>query len=173
MIHTLIDIYLANPLAQSIGIVATIVMTLSGTVKDDKKMLYTLTASFAFWSLHFYLLWFYTAAFLYGFMLIRNYFLFRYPKNKMLFIVSALIPIISLGFTYESHIDIIATLAPLVFIYSVYFLQWIKLRIWMIIISFIWLYYSFVAVSIGGVLTELIYLIGIGIGLIKIYKEKK
>lgn len=173
MLQILLDIYLSHPVAQTIWIIAAVILTASGTIKDDKKMLYILTASFAFWSIHFYLLGFYTAAFLYLFMLVRNFFLFRYPKNKPIFIISAIIPIVSLLFTYNGYIDLVATMAPLVFVYSVYALKWFQLRVWMIIISLIWLWYSWVASSIGWVATEIIYLWGIAIGIARMYFEKK
>ena len=123
ILTSLWNIFFEAPFAQGIGIVATIILTISGVLKEDKKMLHVLTISFAFWSLHFYLLGFNTAAFLYFFMLIRNILLFQYPKSKILFVLSAIIPIVSLVFTYNGYLDILATIAPLVFIYSVYALK--------------------------------------------------
>lgn len=174
MLHEILRIFLEQPVAQTVWIIATVVMTYSGTIKDDQKMLYWLTASMIIWSLHFFLLDSTTAGLLYLYMFIRNLFFFKWPKNKWLFIIAAIIPFIILYFSYENHTDIVATMAPLVFIYSVYFLKGWKLRVWMIIISLIWIYYSWFAQSIGWVITEVIYLWGLGIwGLREIQDRKK
>lgn len=171
MLDSIFSIFLENPLWQSVWIIAMIVMTYSWSIKNDKKMLYWFTASLAIWSIHFFLLGLITASSLYLFMFVRNILFFKWPKNKWLFILAAIIPIIILLQTYENHTDIVITIAPLIFIYWIYFQKWINLRICLILISFIWLYYSFVVQSFGWIITEIIYLAWILIGIYKIKKS--
>lgn len=172
MLETIISVFLENPIGQIVWILAAALMTYSGTIKDDKKMLYMFTVSMAVWSIHFFLLWLLTAWLLYLYMFVRNLFFFKWPKNKYLFIAAAIVPFVILFYTYESHIDVVATIAPLIFIYGLYFHEWLKLRLCFVFISFIWLYYSWYAQSIGWIITEFIYLWGLLLGSYKVLKDK-
>jgi hypothetical protein len=173
MLENIIQVFLENPIGQTVWIIATIVMTYSWTIKDDQKMLYWFTGAMLVWSIHFFILWSMIAGLLYLYMFIRNLFFFKWPRNKWLFIAAAIVPFVILFHTYESHIDIVVTTAPLVFIYGLYFYKWLKLRLSFVIISFIWLYYSWHAQSLWGIATEFIYLGWIAVGIYKVIKGEK
>ncbi len=170
MIDSLIILFYENPIGQLMWLVASLVFSLSIFFRDDKVMLYIFTTSLLIWALHYYLLDLTAAAAIHVFMVVRNIFMFVYPKNKLIFYIALISPFIVLYFSYQSWASILTIIPPFIFIYGVYYLKGIPLRLAFMSTGIFWLIYGILWSSIMWVVNEVMYIVSWAIAIYKIKK---
>lgn len=163
---------LANPLWQWIGILAMIFSILWYTQKDDKKTLQIFLVSNFVWMLHFYFMATFSAMISCGIAIARCFFSLKYKRNKKIFFWVLAAVLISWVMTYENKLSILPMIASVVSAYWFFFLEKIKLRLFMLISSICWVIFSFWTFSIWWIISDSIVLVVLIFTMIKMIKDE-
>ena len=140
--------------AQILGILSFLLGVYAYYQKDDTKLKIYITLMFIAHGAHFYLLGAQVAALLCIISVLRTVLSIFY-HSVYLALVFIAITLLTGYLSYESYFDIIVIIASVIGIYSFICLQGIKLRIFILIGSTLWLINNILVGSIGGTLMEL------------------
>lgn len=167
-----INAFLANPLAQSFWLVAYLVTLFTFIFLKDKKFIMWNLVNSVFWWIHYQLLGLLVASFINYFDVLKNAFALKYEKKKWffyIFIASYLIIGIT---TYKDLYSIFPIFAVLFSTYLVFYVRWVKLKMWFLVVLSCWLIYNLHAFSIWWILSDTTLFISLLIGIIKDKKEE-
>lgn len=165
--NPIIDLFLANPLAQMSGFIGMFCVWTAFLNKDDLKTIkFLFIASFFWWTMHL-LLGTYAGLVASIISALRLYLSMKYNKDVKVFWIIVLIIISSWYFVYDSPYSFLPILASLIWAYSFFFFSGIILRIWCLIMAIIWLIYNNHIWSIWGVINEIVVIILIVFALYK------
>lgn len=170
------NIFLENPVWQTIGFIALIINIFAFVTSKDEKFLIFMAISSLVWWIHFYYLWLISAAYISFFDILKNIIALKYKKNKKLFIFLFLSYIIIWFFTFNKNeiFSVIPIINSLLSLFFIYFLKEIKLKIWFLIILFLWFFYNYSGNSIAGIISDTILILSTIIGIFNIiYRRKK
>lgn len=150
-------LFLANPVAQSVGFLAMFVWILWFLVQNDRTTVKIFILSCIFWLWHFYLLgnWGAFWATFIGF--IRLILSLKYQKS-----ISILVWVLACSLAYGVYsfdgkvISTLPLLATAISSYGFFFLEKIRLRILLAGVSLLWFTYHLNTGSMSGILNEII-----------------
>lgn len=153
-----VSLFMENPLGQWVGFIAMAIIFIAFNIKDDKKLIYTLSISNVFWILHFFLLgniWALLATFVAALRLILS---LKYRGNYSVLAFVAFLSIFLWYISYEGALSLIPIIATILASYGFFFLEKIPLRILLLGVSIMWLYYHTQTWSISWIINESIVL---------------
>lgn len=158
MYYNILEIFFYNPIWQSIWFIAlffTIIAFLSK--KDDIFLIFMIISSF-FWWIHFFYLWLFSASFINFFDTFKNYLAFKYKKNLylLLFLVFCYLIIWFFTFDKENLLSLLPIFNSILSVYFIFYLKWIKLKIWFLFILFVWFIYNYFWNSLSWMISDVI-----------------
>lgn len=169
VLDTLINYYAANPLAQSVGILALGVIIYGFLQKDDEKLKYISWCGILLLGVHFFLLWFYIAALVNLVAVFRNFISIRFVKSNKMVALFSLIYISFFFITFESVYDILLISWWLIVNFAYFKFRGITLKSVILGNSFMWLIFNIHSQSIGGIITSASIIITLIIPIISLY----
>lgn len=157
MISSFINLFLANPVGQALGILATVTYLYSAVQKSDKKLQGIMLIGAILWVAHYSFLAAWVAAFSYLIGIVRNGLIFFgvvNSKNRV-FLTSMLIVLYLVAgyFTIRTPIELIPTFCASLYAIALLNLEGIPMRSVMMVSQVTWVFYGWVIGSIGGVAT--------------------
>jgi len=151
-----VSLFMENPFGQAIWFLAMFIIFYAFTIKDDTKLIKVLTLSNVFWIIHFYLLgniWALIATLV---AVIRLFLSLKYKKNLSALLFVSFLSVFLWYFSYEGYISLFPIIATILASYAFFYLEKAALRVFLIIVSTMWLYYHIQTGSISGVINEII-----------------
>lgn len=171
--HIVIDIFIQNPLWQTIGLIAFLVSIYNFLFCKNKRFVFfTMVASLVWW-IHFGILWLTSAALVNGIDVIKNGLALKYEKNKYLTLIFVVLYIIIWFLTYSSPISLIPTINALLWTFLVFYVRWVWLNIGFMFVIVLWWVYNFLWQSIWGFMTDIALLVTGVIWVVRILLEEK
>ena len=160
LLTSLQAIFLENPIAQTIWVLAFLVSVYNFLFCKDKKFIIVTAIASALWWMHYLILGLFAAAWINLFDVFKNMIALKYKKNLPLVISFTLVYIIIWIYTYTGQwISVIPTLTAILWTYLVFYVRWVWLNAWFIVIVLMWMSYNYIWNSIGWLWTD-IFLIG-------------
>lgn len=170
-----INVFSENPIWQTIWILA-LVISIFGflTTKDNKFLIFSAISSLVWW-LHFFYIWLFSAAFINFFDIFKNLMALKYKKNEYIFYFLLISYFIIWIFTFnpEKIVSIIPAITSILSVFFIYYLKWIKLKIWFLFILVLWFIYNFFWNSLWGMLSDTILFVSWIIWIFNILRENK
>ncbi len=154
--NKIVELFLLNPIVQSIGFIAMLFVWLAFLYDDDTKTIKILLIANCFWWLLFILLESYAGLIATILGSIRLILSIKYKKNFKIFLSLIFITIIAWFFVYDWYISLLPIIWALIWTYSFFYFSWIWLRIWCLILSLTRLIYHFLLWTIWWVINEII-----------------
>lgn len=165
------DLFISNPLWQTIGLIAFFISIYNFTYCRDKKFIvFTWIASLVWW-FHFLLIWLFSAAFINLVDVFKNALALKYEKNKYITISFILIYCIISYFTFDGLISLIPLLTAILSTIIVFYIRGVYLNIWFLFVIVLWMIYNFIWGSIWGFITDTSLMISWFIWIYKIIKS--
>lgn len=155
-INSIISLFLANPVAQTIGFIAMICVWIAFLSKDDLKTIKMLFIANIFWWILFLLLESYAGLVATIISSIRLYLSIKYKKNVKVFWLIIMLIIIMWIITCNNYISLLPVLCSLIWTYSFFFFSNLTLRIWCLINSILRFIYHYYIWSIWWVINEIV-----------------
>lgn len=149
-------LFMENPLWQVVGFIAMFIIFYAFTIKDDRKLIQVLSFSNIFWILHFFLLgniWALIATIV---AMIRLYLSLKYKRSMIALLFVAFLSVFLWYFSYEGAISLIPIIATIFASYAFFYSEKIQLRIILLVVSAMWLYYHMQTGSISGIINEVV-----------------
>lgn len=159
-----------NPIWQWIWLIAMCVSIFWYAQKDDKKTIKIFILSNIVWILHFYYMWILAAMVTCIIWIIRSFLSLRYKKNKKIFYWIIASILVAWAFTYEWTLSLLPIIASCISAYWFFFLERIRLRLFLFISSICWLTFSIWTFSIWWIINDTIVQI---VSIITMYKMIK
>lgn len=164
-----------NPIAQSIGFIALFINIIAFATSKDKRFLIFMALSSFFWWIHFFYMWLSSAAYINLFDVGKNLIAIKYKKNTKFIIFFVISYLLIWIFTFEvgNMYSIIPIINSLLSIYFIFYLKWMKLKIWFLFILVLWFIYNIIWHSIWGMISDIVLFISSLFWMYKILKENK
>jgi len=174
IINNIIWIFNANPIAQSVGLVALLIQIIAVLNKDDRKLIIFQTIAVVFWMIHYWLMWLFIASVIALLNIMRWIAVLKFPKNVKLFLIFFILYWINAIYNYQNIISILAIIASLSALYTFFFLlwKWIIFRICLFWVWVLWLSYHFLNQSIWWTINELLMTSLNLVTIFRLYKDK-
>ncbi|MCT4617367.1 MAG: YgjV family protein [Candidatus Gracilibacteria bacterium] len=157
IINNIIEIFNANPVAQTFGLIAFIVQIFGVINKDDKKLILFQSFASIFWIVHFGLMGLFITSVIAFINMMRGFTVLKFPKNIKIFLIFVIIYGINAVYNYQNLSSILAIVASFTALYAFFFLsgKGILFRLTLFGVGITWMAYHFLNHSIGGVMTEI------------------
>ncbi|MCP4524020.1 MAG: YgjV family protein [Candidatus Gracilibacteria bacterium] len=175
-INSVLDIFQADPISQSLGILGFIASIITFYVVSDKYFVYMMIVASVFWGAHFFGLGLLSAAYINIFDVFKNAASLKWKRNKQVTAGIVLIYLVIGYFTFDGElVSTIPIITSVLGTFILFFLEGIKLRLGFMVILILWFIYNYVGQSIGGVMSDLTLMIVGLIGIMRIvfHLEKK
>lgn len=161
--------FLENTLSQTFWLIAYAITFFSFIFLKDKKLIFWNLVNSFFWWLHYQLLWQAIAAFINYFDVLKNLFALKFEKKKQFFYFFFFSYLIIWLITFDEIYSIFPFLAVLFSSYLVFFVRWIKLKLWFLLVLLLWLIYNISVFSIGWIFSDTTLILALIIWIIKDY----
>jgi len=168
---TIIKIFLENPIAQIIWIIAFIVNFIAYSSSKDKLVKIIWGIALLIRAIHYGLLWLYTGWIIAIIWFFRNIYSIKFLWNKKIMYIFWILYIIGSILTYKSLFSIYSIVAALIYLYALFNLKWLELRYAMIIWNIFWWLYAWYWQSIWLFISEIVFTIGTISSIIKIRRN--
>lgn len=157
IINNIIEIFNANPVAQTFWLIAFIVQIFWVINKDDKKLILFQSFASIFWIVHFWLMWLFITSVIAFINMMRWFTVLKFPKNIKIFLIFVIIYWINAVYNYQNLSSILAIVASFTALYAFFFLswKWILFRLTLFWVWITWMAYHFLNHSIWWVMTEI------------------
>lgn len=152
----MVDIFLQNPLWQSLWIIAMLILFYWLTNKDDNRTLQIIMVSLVFWGTHFIAMEVYSWVVWSTIWILRTFLSMKYKYNKRIFTWLIIITLIAWFFTYKDTYSLLPIIWSCISVYWYFFFDRIKLRLFMIVTSFFWFSFSFWNALIWWMVNEVV-----------------
>ncbi|PZM85722.1 hypothetical protein DLH72_01490 [Candidatus Gracilibacteria bacterium] len=149
---------ISNPIGQGLGVIAMLISILGYSQKDDKKTTKIFIGSSSVWMLHFYFIGTYSAMVSCIVGIARLFLSLKYKRNKKIFFGIIAATLVLGAMTYEGKLSVLPIIASCVSAYGFFFLERIRLRLFMFVSSLCWVIFSIGNFSIGGIISDSIVL---------------
>lgn len=149
-----IEYILKDPFTQITGFLWMAVILAAYFQKDDNNVKKLMLLSSFFWGTHFYLLWVYAwlaSVIIWIFRLLLS---MKYQKSKNAFMFILFLIAIAAYLTFDWFFSLFPIVTSIIWAYSYFFLEKIKLRLAMLFASSIWLMYHVSIWSISWMINE-------------------
>jgi len=174
LINNIFDIFLLNPIAQTLWLFAFFVSIYNFWFCKNKKFIFFTLIASIFWWFHFLALWLLSAAYINIVDVVKNALALKYEKNKYMTIWFIIIYIFISYFTYNSLISLIPLATAILSTILVFYVRWIYLNIWFLFVIALWMTYNFIWHSIWWLSTDITLMTTWFFWVVKtIYKNKK
>ena len=140
--------------------------------KDDFRTKQLVTIALFVWLWHYLLLEMSWAVYATLITMLRMYFSIKHKWNKYALVFIFLITAIVGAITYDGIISILPLIASFISILAYQVFNWFAMRMSLLIVSFIWLYYMIIQQSIPWIANEILSEIILIITMIKIYLDE-
>lgn len=151
-----VSLFMENPLGQITWFFAMFIIFYAFTIKDDVKLIKVLSFSNIFWIIHFFLLWNIWALIATCVAMFRLFLSLKYKRNLWALLLVAFLSIFLGYFSYEWYISLFPIVATILASYAFFYLEKTALRIFLLAVSTMWLYYHINTWSISWVINELV-----------------
>lgn len=170
--NPIIKAIILNPVWQTFGILAMCISILGYSQKDDKKTTKIFIWSSSLWMLHFYFMWTFSAMFSCMVWIVRLFLSLKYKRNKKIFLWIISATLVFWVMTYEWKLSLLPIIASCVSAYWFFFLERIRLRLFMFVSSLCWVIFSIWSFSIWGIISDSIVLIVLIVTMYKMIKQE-
>ncbi len=169
--NLIIELFLKNPLAQSIWIIAFLISIINFSFMKWRNFIWGTLIASLFWGLNFFFLWAFAAAYINFVDVFKNAAALIWKKSKKALILFLIIYILIwiwnflwINFSFEtykitfwqiSYLSLIPTFTALLSTYLVFKTTWVKMKAWFLVVVATWLIYNIYFWNIWWVLTDL------------------
>ena len=146
-------------LGQSIWFIALIVAFFAFKEIDDRKLLIYLAICSLIWSLHFWIIWLYAAAWINLFDVFKNLAWLKWKKNNywIIFFISSYISIWIATFIYTGALfSFLPTITSVLGTIWVLYFRWIHMRLFLISTLLIWFSYNYIGWSYPWMISDIV-----------------
>lgn len=145
---------LENPIWQWVWIIAMLISILWYAQKDDKKTIKIFIFSNIAWIIHFYFLGVFSAMISCVIAIARSFLSLKYKRNKRIFywIIAAIL--VAWALTFEGKLSLLPIIASCISAYWFFFLERIRLRLFLFVSSICRLTFSFWSFSIWWIISD-------------------
>lgn len=151
-----VEKFLENPIWQGVWIIAMMISILWYAQKDDKKTIIIFIFSNIAWIIHFYFLWVFSAMVSCVVWIARSFLSLKYKRNKRIFMWLIAAILVLWAWTYEGHLSLLPIIASCLSAYWFFFLERIRLRVFLFISSICRLTFSIWNFSIWWIISDTI-----------------
>lgn len=150
------NMYIEDPIPQTIGFIAMILMWIAFLHRDDVKTIKILVVAWCFWWLMFFLLESYAWLWATMITLLRLILSMKYKKNIKVFLFVIILATLMWIITFKSYYSLLPVLSSFIWAYSFFYLSWILLRVWSLVMSSLWLVYAIHIWALSWILNEIV-----------------
>lgn len=168
-----VSLIMENPVAQWTGFIAMFIIFYAFTIKDDIKLIRVLSVSNIFWIAHFFLMWNIWALIATIVAMIRLFLSLKYKQSYIALWFVAFLSLFLWYISYEWAISLIPIFATIIASYAFFFLEKASLRVLLLFVSSLWLYYHTQTWSISGIINEVVVLTTLCITIYRFIYEKE
>lgn len=168
-----VSLFMENPLGQTTWFFAMFIIFYAFTIKDDTKLIKVLSISNIFWILHFFLLGNVWALIATCVAMIRLYLSLKYKRSLVALLFVAFLSIFLGYFSYEWYLSLFPIIATILASYAFFYLEKAGLRIFLLAVSAMWLYYHINTGSVSGVINEVVVLFTLCLTIYRFMYEKE
>lgn len=168
-----VSLFLLDPLAQWIGFIAMFIIFYAFSIKDDTKLIKVLCVSNIFWIAHFYFLGNFWALVATLVAMIRLFLSLRYKKHLWALLFVAFLSLFLWYISYEWYISLLPIIATILASYGFFYLEKTHLRILLLSVSSMWLYYHIQTGSISWIINEIVVQITLCLTIYRFIYEKE
>lgn len=152
--NEILEIFLMNPVGQTLGLLWMITVIWAFLQKDDKRVVQILAVAHIFWAGHFYFMEIYSWLWMVIIGFIRLLMSMKYKKNNNMFFAVMWVTLWLWILTYENTHSLFPIMASCLGTYGYFYLEKIRLRLLLLFVSGFWLSFHYVNFSIGWVINE-------------------
>ena len=121
IINNIVEVFNANPVAQTFGLIAFCVQIFWVINKDDKKLIIFQTVANIFWIIHYGFMWLLIASVIAFVAMMRWVIVLKFPKNFKLFLIFVAVYIVNAIYNYENVVSILPITASMIALYAFFF----------------------------------------------------
>jgi len=173
IINNIIWIFNANPVAQTIWLIAFFFQLFAFLNKSDNKRLILQLIWFLIWVWHYALMWLIGPALIYLTLTIRNLVSIKIKPNLKITYIFIILHLLNWYFTYENIYSLLPIIWWFISLISVLHFRWLVMRNLSVFWALLWLVYNIVEWSIWWVITIVILTSANIITIIRIIRDKK
>ncbi|MBS9775252.1 YgjV family protein [Candidatus Gracilibacteria bacterium] len=145
-----------STIAQIVGFIAMSIAIFGYLQNDDTKVKKIFMCSTSVWIIHFLLMGMYSAVAACFMGLVRIFLSLKYQRNKRIF-YGVVAGTLTLGFmTMENHMSLLPIIGSCISAYGFFFYERVKLRMFMMVSSLLWLTFNIHIESFWGIINDLI-----------------
>lgn len=165
--------YHIHPIGQSIGFIAFILWMIAFLNKNDYKTKFIHWISLIFLVIHYFIIWLYTWLICDLIGWFRNFSSIKYKWNNKIFILFITIYIISWFLSYDNIFSTLPIISWILATIWFFYLEWVKMRLVLLITPILWLFYDYFWHSIGWTFIDLFFILAHSITIIRLLIDKK
>lgn len=153
------EVFSQNIIAQWIWFLALWISIFAFKETDDKKILVYLALCSFVWSIHFWMLWLFAAAWINAFDIFKNIAWLKWKKNNYwigFFIISYIAIWIAIFHYTWKLFSFLPTFTSVLWTIGVLCFTWVKMRLFLIATLCIWFVYNFIWGSIPGMTSDIL-----------------
>ncbi len=152
--NEILEIFWMNPIWQTFWLLWMITIISAFLQKNDDNVVKILIVANIFWAVHFYFMWVYSWLWIVIVWVLRLLMSMKYKRNNTVFVWVVLVTIILWMFTYENIDSLFPIIASCLATYGFFYLEKIKLRLLLLVVSGFWLSFHYIHFSIWWVINE-------------------
>ena len=150
----ILEIFWLNPIWQTFWILWMITVISAFLQRDDTKVIKILIFAHIFWAGHFYLMEIYSWLWVVIIWTLRLLMSMKYKKNDKIFLGVLFVTLLLGIFTYKDMYSIFPIIASCLWTYGYFYLEKVRLRLLLLVVSAFWFSFHYVHFSIGWVVNE-------------------
>lgn len=162
-----------NPIGQIIGFIAFILWIIALLHKNDDKTKSIQWASLFLWVAHYYMFWLYTWLVSDLIWWFRNFLSMKYRKNIIVIFILFIVYLLAWYITYDNIYSIFPIISWLIATRTYFYLEWIKMRLTLLLCWFFWIIYNYFWHSIWWMFADLLFMSAHIITITRLLLDKK
>lgn len=182
MLETIWNLFLENPFGQVVWIIAFLISIYNFLFCKDRKFIIVTAIASLVWWIHFFAIWALVAAYINFFDIFKNAASLKWERNKswmwkfiIAYIIIWLYTFLNIDLnTFSiwelSYFSLLPTFSAIFSTYLVFMTNWVKMKMWFLLVVLAWLIYNIAFWSIWWVMTDLSLLVA---WLIWTYRDTK
>lgn len=148
------EIFWMNPVWQTFGLLWMLCVVSAFLQKDDHNVVKILILANIFWAIHFYFMWVYSWMWVAVIGVLRLIMSIKYKRNNKVFLWVLLMTFWLGMITYENIHSLFPVFASCLATYWFFYLEKIKLRLLLLVVSAFWFSFHYIHFSIWWVINE-------------------
>jgi hypothetical protein len=171
--NTLIDLFIKEPVWQTIWVVAFVFSIYTFMFCKDKRFVFFNMIISIFWWAHFFALWLATAAYIHMVDILKNALALKFEKNKYLTLGFILVYIVISYFKFDWMISLIPLVTAIISTILVFYVRGVYLNIWFLFVIALWMVYNYTGWSVWWLATDITLMVSWVFWVIKIINADK